>query len=629
MLRDTFDVIYGADIYVQGGTNAALSSQVEYLSRRGYSVGILPMHLPHALGSKPVYERIRASVNAGMARIVDPATAHLRCDLFIIDNPSLMHTARAEMPQVAVESRERVIIAPFPAKDGRGTTYDPAVVQMEAQRYSPGPYKWAPVAPLVRNQLAKMYPFLEMTALAPVPIVDAANYARRKRAFGARAVIGRHSRPQREKWPKTRKVFLQAYPASRSFDIRFLGISGPELSEIIGEVPANVTASGYNSMSVRDFLNGIDVFVYFHHPNWVEALGIVVIEAMLSKIPCVLPRYMEENFGPHAIYADEAGWAREYARWRRTPGRLEQLTEDAYTFARANYGAGAFGRFLSELKVTPRQAQGEARVERAYVLDLMDRSPATIDALDRAAKDQEAGRKTAVVNTGTGMSTYARSLLEGSGLALAEKVSADLCYLYNPFKLATLGRLRAIAARKLHIRLRLPDLADVNAKSVRMLDACPGDPVWEPLDTASRIKLEKAHPNAVIRPTRLDAELSEGTRKASLARHRMAERVLLGVFMESGSPEPPLAAAKALKRNITIYGSKTAAENEFEFTGQNQDIVAWTSRLAELVVIQDLGVDGVGARFAMALAEACGIPVRVHPIRKAMDWRQIVSGSRT
>jgi UDP:flavonoid glycosyltransferase YjiC (YdhE family) len=54
---------------------------------------------------------------------------------------------------------------------------------------------------------------------------------------------------------------------------------------------------------VAEFLKSIDYFVYFHHPNWVEALGIATVEAMAAGAIAVLPEYMRENFGSAAQYS--------------------------------------------------------------------------------------------------------------------------------------------------------------------------------------------------------------------------------------------------------------------------------------------------------------------------------------
>ena len=58
---------------------------------------------------------------------------------------------------------------------------------------------------------------------------------------------------------------------------------------ILGFIPANWVVYPFGSLDVVDFLRSIDVFVYFHHPNWVESFGRVIAEAMASGLPTILP----------------------------------------------------------------------------------------------------------------------------------------------------------------------------------------------------------------------------------------------------------------------------------------------------------------------------------------------------
>jgi hypothetical protein len=50
------------------------------------------------------------------------------------------------------------------------------------------------------------------------------------------------------------------------------------MKRLIGERPANWQILEAHEIPVRDFLSRIDFFVYFHHPDWVEAYGRTVAE---------------------------------------------------------------------------------------------------------------------------------------------------------------------------------------------------------------------------------------------------------------------------------------------------------------------------------------------------------------
>jgi hypothetical protein len=50
----------------------------------------------------------------------------------------------------------------------------------------------------------------------------------------------------------------------------------------------------------------LDVFVYYHRDDWVEAFGYAVLEAMARGVPCVLPPSLAPSFGDAAQIAEPA-----------------------------------------------------------------------------------------------------------------------------------------------------------------------------------------------------------------------------------------------------------------------------------------------------------------------------------
>src|SRR5690606_15618780 len=58
------------------------------------------------------------------------------------------------------------------------------------------------------------------------------------------------------------------------------------------------------SIDPKEFLHGIDVFVYYTHPSWVEAFGRAIIEAMAVGVPAILPHDYRKLFRDAAIYAE-------------------------------------------------------------------------------------------------------------------------------------------------------------------------------------------------------------------------------------------------------------------------------------------------------------------------------------
>jgi hypothetical protein len=118
-----------------------------------------------------------------------------------------------------------------------------------------------------------------------------------------RPVIGRHSRPSPLKWPSTAPDLLAAYPDDASVRVRVLG-GTTGVAEVLGYEPRNWEVTPFGGQSARDFLAGIDVFVYQHHPDLVEAFGRTVLEAMASGAPAIVPPSLRTLFGDAALYAE-------------------------------------------------------------------------------------------------------------------------------------------------------------------------------------------------------------------------------------------------------------------------------------------------------------------------------------
>ncbi|MDP0941280.1 hypothetical protein, partial [Klebsiella quasipneumoniae] len=80
----------------------------------------------------------------------------------------------------------------------------------------------------------------------------------------------------------------------------------------------------FGSVEPKDFLAGIDIFVYYTHPDWVEAFGRVIFEPMCVGVPCILPPEFEKLFGPAALYAAHPGEVAGIARdLYENPARYE------------------------------------------------------------------------------------------------------------------------------------------------------------------------------------------------------------------------------------------------------------------------------------------------------------------
>src|SRR6185295_1391050 len=103
------------------------------------------------------------------------------------------------------------------------------------------------------------------------------------------------------KWPATRGELLTVYPDDPTIDVRLLGV-GDHTRRLVGDWPANWSALEFGAVDPAEFLRSIDFFVYFHHPEWVEAFGRTVAEAIASGAVAILPDHFRATFGEAALY---------------------------------------------------------------------------------------------------------------------------------------------------------------------------------------------------------------------------------------------------------------------------------------------------------------------------------------
>ncbi len=130
--------------------------------------------------------------------------------------------------------------------------------------------------------------------------------AERAPLVGRRPVIGRHSRSSPAKWPESSRDLLAAYPDDDSVEVRVLG-GADAVADVLGRVPERWIVEEFGARDPRDFVAGLDFFVYFHRSDLVEAYGRTIMEAMASGAVAILPEHFRSSFGDAALYTTPGG----------------------------------------------------------------------------------------------------------------------------------------------------------------------------------------------------------------------------------------------------------------------------------------------------------------------------------
>lgn len=336
MTRSNFDVIIVADFRFPGGTSSAVAAEIRALHEGGFSVALFQANSPILERTRQWNDIVLARVDAGQAAVLRPGEP-AACDVLLAHSPWLFTRPQPEQPQI--EAALRVLIAHHTPTDATGRlNYDPELVSGNACRAFGSPFYWAPISPVCRDSFetaGMTQPRLRFD-WANVVFVDDWGHAR-PGLLGDPPVIGRHSRPQLDKWGASRAEVLAPYP--EEMEVRLLG-AGEKVRALIEPAPENWTVSDFGAMPVKDFLSGLDFFVYFHHPQWVETFGLTIAEAAAAGCVVVTHPYLERTFGKAALYClpEEA------------PRLIGAIAEDSRQFAEQS----ALGRAVIDNRFGPK-----------------------------------------------------------------------------------------------------------------------------------------------------------------------------------------------------------------------------------------------------------------------------------
>lgn len=308
----TFDIVMVGDFRFPGGTSVATAHEIRALAGAGLSIGLLQSNADILRQPRPMHPMIRACVTREEAIVIAAGEKKIEARLGIFHNPMTFTKPPKDLPRLLL--RRAILVAHQTHTDRNGLPYYDAMhIQSACQRIACCTVEWAPISPVVRGNMmatAPAIPLLDSDWHNTVFIEEWA--ASRSKPLGQVPVLGRHGRADKDKWPATRREILTVYPADPDLRVRLLG-TGDYLKRVMGEYPANWQAFRFGQVEPRDFLKTIDFFLYYHHPDLVEAFGRTVIEACASGAVAILPPHFESTFGEMAIYR-EASEAVETAR---------------------------------------------------------------------------------------------------------------------------------------------------------------------------------------------------------------------------------------------------------------------------------------------------------------------------
>ncbi len=366
-MSHTYDIVLLADPRFPGGSSTALASEIRAAAAAGYRIALVPLAGAVLRRPHPFHPELRALIDAAACDLVAPSTP-LSCGLLEIHHPQLLTFLPQQPLRIAAEHRLLIVHHPPFAADGTPFYDVPAIEGVVSEALGEAPL-WAPVGPLVREQLAKLprhpplLPADWVNILEPVPFAGPRDHPN-----GGPVRIGRHSRPDPLKWPPDRAAVLEAYPDDPRFRVRILG-GGPFLSELMGEpLPSTWEVQPFTPGAAPRFLREVDAYVYFFHPRWVEAFGRAILEALAAGCPAILPEALAPLFGEVAIVAGRRDAPARALELCGDRSRWRELSEAGRTFVHERFApqvhVSRVERLIGAPRAVSRPAAASARAVR-------------------------------------------------------------------------------------------------------------------------------------------------------------------------------------------------------------------------------------------------------------------------
>jgi glycosyltransferase involved in cell wall biosynthesis len=375
---DVYDVAILSDLRYPGGNSASIVAEVRAQAAAGLSTVLVHVPSPHLKRARPFQAQVVECLRDGLADLAAEDTP-VAAGLLVIRQPRLFTEEPAVVPEVRAARTVLVLNqSPGDAEDPE-RYYRFAEVSERVERLFGTDVEWAPISPAVRAQIEHVAPDVP---LAPDwhEIIDVARWrSDRARPSSGTPVLGRHGRPDPVKWPRDPVQLRQAYPDSGDVRVRFLG-GGGIATQRLGRCPSTWELIEFGGESPRAFLDSLDFFVYFHDPDWVEAFGRTLLEAMAAGVPVIVGPHFRPIFADAALYAEPAGVMDLVRSLAADPVAYRAVVDRARAYVTDHYGPeshlarlGVRKRRRTPAAVVP-EAVGAAKRRVLFLADELDRT---------------------------------------------------------------------------------------------------------------------------------------------------------------------------------------------------------------------------------------------------------------
>lgn len=304
-----FDVIIASDFRFPGGTTSSNAEEIRAQKAARLKTGLVELYSYNFNPEKPMNEKIAALIDGDYVDLICYGE-DVSCDVLILRQPMAFNWAQRYVPNI-IAKRAHIVVNQPPKRDysenGESVYSIPNCVDAVKEMFGIEPV-WHPIGPLVRNALLDYHQedlkYINLSETDWTNIIEVDDWKRSERPDmkDRKIRVCRHSRDGYVKWPKDPIIIKKVYPDSIDMEIHVLGGANIPSKVFGGRLPSNWHVKEFGSVNPRDFLAKQDVFVYFTHPDWIEAFGRAIFEAMSVGVPVILP----SGFGYEALFGDAA-----------------------------------------------------------------------------------------------------------------------------------------------------------------------------------------------------------------------------------------------------------------------------------------------------------------------------------
>lgn len=334
-----FDVLYLADLRFPGGTSTSLKYDLRACKQAGLRAGILPLRSPLFSRNRILNASVLAEIRS-TGTIIVPQDERPRARVALLYHPSLLDKRVHCRTRFDAQACYLVVHQTIRNRDGQRAFPSDHWSTLLTDWYSHA-LKLLPVSGIVREDLARNGLSHALHAGNWENLIDLADYPQKQfRNPKSPLIIGRHSRPSADKWPSL-PVATTCYPQSPDFAFRMMGVPQAFLDQF-EDLPSNWQVLPFSKEPVSGFLQGLDIYSYFHSRALVEAFGYGVLEALATGLPCVLPPYMEASFSDACLYAEPDEAPLVYERLASDPCLFETTSRKARGFVEERFGLDQF-----------------------------------------------------------------------------------------------------------------------------------------------------------------------------------------------------------------------------------------------------------------------------------------------